>query len=133
MRKVFWLFVFLSLASVAWHYSLQNHSNFMREIEKYRSENNDSVDLSPVLQSHLKADMKKDEVLGFFEDAGFEIRPRKSQELEKADESNEIYVAHFSAPMLIPIIPVYKVYKFTLFFKDGSLVRYEGFAYSESP
>lgn len=131
MRKVFWLFVFLFLASVAWHYSLQNHSDLAREIEKYASKIGGRVDISPILEKYLSVGMGKDEVLSFFKGADFDLWPTSNQEAEQMAQFDEVYVAHFSAPIFLPMIPAYKVYKFILFFKDGRLVKYEGKTYSE--
>ncbi len=101
----------------------------MKEILDY-TDVHESEDLTPVIKNHLKIGMGLNEVVRYFEDMGFKVNKGQKDTWSGKEEYDDIYSAHFS----IPIIPIlaYKVYKFSMKFKDEKLVEYSGRAYSES-
>jgi hypothetical protein len=130
-RGLYFILAFAVLISLSllWvvNHSKKNSSPLIQEITAYEESHKDEnpVDLTTIIQRHLKTDMTLDEVTLFFQKMGFQ--------LHKSYKDKTEYVADFRRGVGPNTMNIVHTYRFRLYFADDKLKKFDGSAYTEGP
>lgn len=130
-RGLYFILAFAVLISLSlfWvvNHNKKNSSPLIQEITVYEEIHKDEnpVDLTSIIQRHLKTGMTLDEVALFFQGMGFQ--------LHKSYKDKSEYVADYRQDVGPNTMHIVRTYRFRLYFADDKLKKFDGSAYTEGP